>query len=61
MTKSAAQKAYAKAGIKPSDVQVVELHGKRFLWFYKFWKTKVTHGIILWKYYFTKIGEWLKG
>jgi acyl transferase domain-containing protein len=28
---SAAQKAYAKAGIKPSDVQVVELHGKRFL------------------------------
>jgi sterol carrier protein 2 len=26
MTKRAAQKAYAKAGIKPSDVQVVELH-----------------------------------
>merc|ERR1711972_281337 len=26
MTKQAAQKAYAKAGIKPSDVQVVELH-----------------------------------
>ncbi len=30
MTKRAAQKAYAKAGIKPSDVQVVELHGKSF-------------------------------
>jgi acyl transferase domain-containing protein len=28
MSKRAAQKAYAKAGIKPSDVQVVELHGK---------------------------------
>ncbi len=40
MSKSAAQKAYAKAGIKPSDVQVVELHGKRFLWSYKFKKTK---------------------
>ncbi|CAF1427914.1 unnamed protein product [Adineta ricciae] len=26
MSKQAAQKAYAKAGIKPSDVQVVELH-----------------------------------
>jgi len=26
MTKRAAQKAYAKAGIKPSDIQVVELH-----------------------------------
>jgi acyl transferase domain-containing protein len=31
MTKHAAQKAYAKAGIKPSDVQIVELHGKLFL------------------------------
>lgn len=29
MVKRAAQKAYAKAGIKPSDVQVVELHGKK--------------------------------
>ena len=28
MSKRAAQKAYAKAGVKPSDVQVVELHGK---------------------------------
>lgn len=28
MTKRAAQKAYAKAGIKPTDVQVIELHGK---------------------------------
>ena len=28
MTKQAAQRAYAKAGVKPSDVQVVELHGK---------------------------------
>ncbi|UJR31396.1 hypothetical protein I4U23_018890 [Adineta vaga] len=26
MSKQAAQKAYAKAGIKPSDVQVIELH-----------------------------------
>lgn len=28
MSKRAAQKAYTKAGVKPSDVQVVELHGK---------------------------------
>jgi len=28
MSKRAAQKAFAKAGVKPSDVQVVELHGK---------------------------------
>jgi acyl transferase domain-containing protein len=28
MSKRAAQQAYAKAGVKPSDVQVVELHGK---------------------------------
>ncbi|CAF5060419.1 unnamed protein product, partial [Rotaria sp. Silwood1] len=27
MSKRAAEKAYAKAGIKPNDVQVVELHG----------------------------------
>ena len=33
MTKRAAQQAYAKAGVKPSDVQVVELHGR--------WKEKV--------------------
>ncbi|CAF3779208.1 unnamed protein product, partial [Rotaria sp. Silwood1] len=26
MSKRAAEKAYAKAGIKPNDVQVVELH-----------------------------------
>lgn len=31
MAKRAADKAYAKAGIKPSDVQVVELHGNLFL------------------------------
>ena len=30
MTRRAAQNAYTKAGIKPSDVQVVELHGKSF-------------------------------
>jgi len=30
MSKRAADKAYAKAGIKPSDVQVVELHGRYF-------------------------------
>jgi hypothetical protein len=28
MSKRAAQKAYAKAGVKPNDVQVIELHGK---------------------------------
>lgn len=28
MSKRAAQQAYAKAGVKPSDVQVVELHGE---------------------------------
>jgi acyl transferase domain-containing protein len=28
MSKRAADKAYAKAGIKPSDIQVIELHGK---------------------------------
>lgn len=27
MSKRAAEKAFAKAAIKPSDVQVVELHG----------------------------------
>jgi ABC-type nitrate/sulfonate/bicarbonate transport system substrate-binding protein len=42
MTKRAAQKAYAKAGIKPSDVQVVELHGKEFVFKLK----NFTHGII---------------
>ena len=31
MSKRAADKAYAKAGIKPSDVQVVELHGNLFI------------------------------
>lgn len=29
MSKRAAQQAFAKAGLKPDDVQVVELHGKR--------------------------------
>lgn len=31
MSKRAAQQAYAKSGVKPTDVQVVELHGKTFV------------------------------
>jgi hypothetical protein len=38
MAKRAAQNAYAKAGIKPSDVQVVELHGNEILFFVEFGK-----------------------